>query len=135
MFRNRKSLFFTIIALILVSIVGVKAMNSGSEENKSAEKNTPELKQVESKYVCMVTDRLFNKEQIPVEVEGKTYYGCCDMCKGRLANDSDIRKGTDPLTENKVDKAQSVKAADSNGQIFYFEDKQNLVEFNKIVHK
>lgn len=130
MLKNNKSLFFVVAALLLVSMVGVKAMNSGQDQSKTAEKNTPELKQVDSEYVCMVTDRLFSKEQIPVEVEGKTYYGCCEMCKGRLANDPDVRKGIDPLSKNRVDKAQSVKAANSEGEIFYFENKQNLTEFN-----
>lgn len=135
MFRNKKSLFFTAIMLIVVSIVGVKAMNSGSEENKTTEKNTTELKQVESEYVCMVTDKLFNKEQIPVEVEGKTYYGCCEMCKGRLANDPGVRLGTDPLSEKKVDKAQSIAAASHEGDIYYFENKENLTKFNKIMYQ
>lgn len=135
MFKDNKFVFFAAIVLIFVSIIGFKVLNSGSEENKNSEVNTSALKQVDSKYVCMVTDKLFNKEQISVEVEGKTYYGCCDMCKGRLANDPDIRIGIDPISKKKVDKAQSVTAADSEGEIYYFEDKQNLVEFNKIMHK
>ncbi|MGH7884082.1 MAG: hypothetical protein ACRENO_00145 [Thermodesulfobacteriota bacterium] len=131
MFRNRKSLFFMIVGLILVSIVGVKAVNSGSEENKTTEKNTPELKQVESKYVCMVTDKVFNKEQIPVEVEGKTYYGCCEMCKGNLENDPSIRAAIDPVSGKSVDKALSAIGATSEGNIYYFENTNNLQNFGK----
>ena len=54
--------------------------------------------QVETKKVCMVNDALFEKDQIPVEVEGKTYYGCCQMCKARLAQDAAIRSAVDPVT-------------------------------------
>ena len=44
-----------------------------------------ELKRVETKKVCMVNNQVFEKDQIPVAVDGKTYYGCCEMCKERLA--------------------------------------------------
>lgn len=42
------------------------------------------VRQVEASKVCMVNDTVFDREQIAVEVEGKTYYGCCPMCKDRL---------------------------------------------------
>ena len=130
MFRNRKLLFFMLVGLILFSIVGVKAMNSGSEENKTADKDTPELKQVESKYVCMVTDKLFNKEQIPVEVDGKTYYGCCEMCKAKIKNNAQARVAIDPVSGNQVDKAVAVIGAAPDGTIYYFESEDNLNQYN-----
>ena len=39
----------------------------------------------DANLVCMVNDRYMGVEQIPVQVEGRTYYGCCEMCKTRLA--------------------------------------------------
>ena len=40
-----------------------------------------ELTGVENKYVCMITNKLFDTPQIPVKIEDKTYYGCCMVAK------------------------------------------------------
>jgi YHS domain-containing protein len=87
------------------------------------------VKRVEAKKVCMVTDHAFDKEQIPVTVEGKTYYGCCQMCKGRLASDAAVRTAVDPVTGKKVDKAKAVIAAHEDGTVLYFESEESLAKF------
>ena len=79
----------------------------------------------------MVTNALFEKDQIPVEVEGKTYYGCCEMCKGRLKNDPQARLATDPVSQKKVDKASAVIGANAEGKVFYFENEEHLSKFSK----
>ena len=78
----------------------------------------------------MITNQLFVKEQIPVEVEGKTYYGCCEMCKAKIKNNPASREATDPISGNKVDKAESVIGATDDGSIYYFETEENLEKFN-----
>lgn len=88
------------------------------------------LHKVEAKYVCMVNNKLFAEEQIAVEVEEKTYYGCCEMCKERLANDAAARHAVDPITGAKVDKASAVIGADEKGNVFYFENEANLEKAN-----
>ena len=87
------------------------------------------LTEVEPKYVCMVTNKLFPKEQIPVEVSNKTYYGCCEMCKAQLANNPDKREAVDPVSGKKVDKAVSVIGATTTGNVYYFESKENLSKY------
>ena len=89
----------------------------------------PALQEVDSIKVCMVNDQLFAKDQIPVEVEGKTYFGCCEMCKARLAEDEAIRHAVDPNTGATVDKATAVKAADASGAIFYFESSESFATY------
>ena len=89
------------------------------------------LKKVETKYVCMINNQVFDKVQIPIEVDGKTYYGCCAMCKERLGKDPESRKAIDPLTLKEVDKATAVIAADAEGTVQYFENEKNLEEYNK----
>ena len=89
------------------------------------------LKKVETKYVCMINNQVFDKVQIPVEVEGKTYYGCCAMCKERLAKDPESRKAVDPYSQKEVDKATAVIGADAEGTVQYFESEKNLEEYNK----
>ena len=88
-----------------------------------------ELERVEAVKVCMVNDQVFERDQIAVEVEGKTYYGCCEMCKTRLAQDTAVRQGTDPLTGETVDKATAVIAAGPDGKVLYFASEANLERF------
>src|SRR5215510_4702567 len=74
-----------------------------------------DIKKVDSKRVCMVNNTLFDKDQIPVAVDGKTYFGCCEMCKGRLAQDPALRSATDPISGKPVDKAKAVIGATPEG--------------------
>ncbi len=76
--------------------------------------------------VCMMNDRVMGNPQIPVVVEGSTYYGCCAMCKDRLAQDATARTATDPVTGKSVDKAKAVIAQRPDGSVLYFESKATL---------
>lgn len=91
----------------------------------------PALKRVETKKVCMVNNQVFEKDQIPVEVQGKTYYGCCEMCKERLSKDAESRTAVDPVTGKKVDKATAVIAALPDGNVLYFESEKTLEQYGK----
>lgn len=92
---------------------------------------TAGLRKVETKKVCMVNNTVFQKDQIPVEVDGKTYYGCCEMCKERLAKDESARYGTDPVSGARVDKATAVIAAQGDGTTLYFENEANFEAYAK----
>jgi YHS domain-containing protein len=89
------------------------------------------LKQVESKYVCMVTNQLYNKEQIPVVVEDKTYYGCCQMCEAKLKEDPTSRMAVDPVSGKEVDKSTAVIGASADGKVYYFESVEDLTAYGK----
>lgn len=89
----------------------------------------PALQKVEAKKVCMVNDQMFGKDQIPVEVQGKTYYGCCEMCKERLAKDEAARTAVDPLSGKKVDKATAVIGAKADGSVLYFESDKSFADY------
>jgi YHS domain-containing protein len=93
-------------------------------------KPTTALKKVETKTVCMINEHAMGKDQIPVEVEGKTYYGCCEMCKKALAADAAKRVAIDPVTGKQVDKATAVIAAQEDGRVFYFESDETLAKHN-----
>ena len=88
------------------------------------------LKKVEPKTVCMVNEQAMGKDQIPVEVDGKTYYGCCEMCKKALADNAEKRVATDPVTGKAVDKAKAVIAAQEDGRVWYFESEETLAKYN-----
>ena len=89
------------------------------------------LQRVAPKRVCMVNDTVFPKDQIPVKVDGKTYFGCCEMCKGRLASDPTIRQATDPVSGKPVDKAKAVIGATPDGKVLYFESDKTFAAYRK----
>lgn len=89
------------------------------------------LERVEPEYVCMVNDKRFPNAQIPVEVNGKTYYGCCQMCKAKLENVQEIRESRDPVSGGIVDKASAVIGAGPDWTVYYFENEDNLKRFDQ----
>jgi YHS domain-containing protein len=89
------------------------------------------VQRVDPQRVCMVNDSLFPKDQIPVRVGDKTYFGCCEMCKGRLADDAAVRQAVDPVSKKTVDKATAVIGAQPDGSVLYFENAANLARYNQ----
>jgi YHS domain-containing protein len=81
--------------------------------------------------VCMVNDRFMGTQQIPVKVEGRTYYGCCEMCKTRLWQDKTVRYAQDPVTGKTVDKATAVIGRRPDGSVLYFESATTLARYNR----
>jgi YHS domain-containing protein len=79
--------------------------------------------------VCMVNDEYMGKPQIPVEVEGRTYFGCCAMCKEKLENQPAARTAQDPVTGEAVDKAKAVIVKDASGKVLYFASEETLRRF------
>lgn len=121
----RVSLAFSALAsAILLSLTALVAAKEASNESAATA-----LVQVEAKFVCMINDQRFSKAQIPVDVGGRTYYGCCEMCKERLRGDESSRAGIDPVSGKKVDKATAVIGATPDGTVYYFETAENLKRF------
>lgn len=113
---------------ILLSLTALAAPEEPSNESAATA-----LVQVEAMYVCMINDQRFSKVQIPVDVGGRTYYGCCEMCKERLRGDESSRTGIDPVSGKKVDKATAVIGATPDGTVYYFETVENLKRFKPAV--
>jgi YHS domain-containing protein len=82
--------------------------------------------QVDPSLVCMVNNHFMGTEQIRVAVDGKTYFGCCEMCKTRLADDPTTRAAKDPVSGATVDKAAAVIGREASGSVVYFENEKNL---------
>ncbi len=79
------------------------------------------LRRVEDpSLVCMVNDQVMGRPQIPITVEGRMYYGCCENCKTRLAQDATARTATDPVSGEAVDKTAAVIGQDATGKVLYF---------------
>jgi len=113
--------------VLLLSIV---AMVAGLFYAATARaENTVERYKVEPGIVCMVTDKVMGKPQIPVVVEGKTYYGCCKNCVGTLKNDASIRYAKDPVTGAMVDKSKAFILEGPAGDALYFESALTAAKF------
>lgn len=79
----------------------------------------------------MVNDQYMGREQIPVSVGEKTYYGCCAGCKDKLQNNVSARTAADPVTGKAVDKASAVIARNDDGKVFYFESEETLGRYGR----
>lgn len=88
---------------------------------------------VPNKQVCMVNNAYMGKDQFEVPYDGKTYYGCCNMCVERIPNDETARKATDPFTGKEIDKANAyIVLKDQQGNVDYFENEENYKKFSQL---
>lgn len=116
------------------SMVSTFSILMGAFVFESAQAAAP-LTIVQNEKVCMVTNMLFPKKQIPVSHDGKTYYGCCENCKETLATDSKARSAIDPVSGKSVDKAKAVIAARADHSVVYFENRKNFEAYVKSAPK
>jgi len=80
-------------------------------------------------YVCMMQDMVLTKPGIAIEYEGKTYYGCCDMCKDKIKNQPQkYTRATDAVSGNQVDKATAFIYG-LDGDAYYFTSEANRKAF------
>ena len=118
---NKNRLVFA-LALILTFVASAAMPAEDAAQDK--------VVVVLSKNVCMINNRSMANEQIPVEIDGKTYYGCCPMCKERLVKDESSRYAIDPVSGKTVDKAKAVIGALPGAAVLYFENETNLQKYN-----
>ena len=135
------SLMFALLVALLLALVPPRALSSSDKGMQASSMQTSpmpaadaapagKLTKIDARMVCMVRNHAFDEPQIPIEIKGKTYYGCCDMCKGMLAKDRKQRVAIDPVSKRKVDKATAVIGVGSNKGILYFENDANLEKYN-----
>lgn len=127
MFRFLPRLAAAVSAAALLT--AVSAAPALAADSKAAAKPAAAVTKVEPKKVCMINNELMDKDQIPVEVQGKTYYGCCKMCKDKLTTDAASRSAVDPVSGKTVDKASAVIGAKADGSVLYFENDENLAKY------
>lgn len=115
---------------VIASVAALSDSLFAAPQGQAEQAKGQGLVQAEAKYVCMINNQRFNKEQIPVVVGKLTYYGCCEMCKVKLRNDAKSRTAIDPVSNKKVDKATAVIGVDADGTAYYFENLENMKQFN-----
>ena len=133
------NLAFSIIVLITSISCNNQKKEIKNEVQKEAvtiQENSTEAKKeakLESSLVCFVNNKFMGINQIPVEVEGKTYYGCCQDCVAKIKTQREVRYAKDPLTGAEVDKALAyiVISPQGNNDVLYFESEQNYLTYLK----
>ena len=105
-------------ALLLLTAITTptwaESQEDQGEQPSAATAAEASLVKVDPKYVCMPNNRLFKKEQLSTEIEGKTYYGCCKMCINALNSDPRQRLAIDPISGREIDKAKAVTEVTTN---------------------
>ena len=130
--RNLVYVYLTIAALLVTATALVYWINH-QQLKPSIGYSPDEIERpVEPSLVCMVNDAYMGKPQIPVPVNGKTYYGCCEMCVDKLNNIESARIAIDPFSGNQVDKSEAfIVVTNTQGAVAYFESEANYSAFKK----
>lgn len=111
-----------LVTLLVVGLfLGIATVSQGTKLQKIEDRS----------HVCMLKNRAVGKPLIPVQVEGATYYGCCEMCTGTLQKDRKERFAVDPVTKREVDKARAVIGVQPGGEVLYFENEKSFQAFSR----
>ncbi len=130
----------TIMTIILVSIIAISC-NSENKNNTTIKEDVETTKstiepaeQIKPTDICMFYNVILDApSEYPVEVDGKTYYGCCDYSSSQLREDSTTRFSIDPFSGEKVDKVGALIFPDPNRDngVLYFKTKDNYLQYIK----
>ncbi len=118
------------VLILAATGVPIPAYASGELQPASG----PSGSQLKTSQVCMMNNKYFGTEQIPVPVSGKTYYGCCAGCAASLqANTNNIRYARDPFSGEEVDKAEAFIALKSPAtkEVLYFKSEENYKRYSE----
>lgn len=104
---------------------------SADDGNSSGAVGASLTRVTDRSLVCMVNNQFMGRPQIPVMVQGRTYYGCCEMCKGRLERDPSSRVSVDPVSGKTIDKADAIIARSDDDKTLYFESEQTFAAYTR----
>ncbi len=110
---------FMLFAVIVLSLMFTAVV---AQAGKSVEP-------VKNNMVCMINNAVMGKPQIPVVVNGKTYYGCCKDCAAKLKANRSARFAKDPVTGREVDKSAAFITATPEGDAVYFESRESAEKY------
>lgn len=120
--RNRLFNGRALVVLLVTGLfLGIAAVSQGTKLQRIEDRST----------VCMLKNRTLGRPFIPVVVDGKTYYGCCEMCTGTLQKIRKERFAIDPVTGKTVDKSKAIIGALPDGAVLYFENEKSFLAFSR----
>lgn len=130
--RNLVYAYLTIAALLVTATALVYWINYQHLKPSVSYRPDEIERPIDPSLVCMVNDAYMGVAQIPVPVNGKTYYGCCQGCVDKLNNLESARIAIDPYSGNPVDKSEAyIVLMNPQGAVAYFESETNYSAFKK----
>lgn len=130
--RNLVYAYLTIAALLVTATALVYWINYQHLKPSVSYRPDEIERPIDPSLVCMVNDAYMGVAQIPVPVNGKTYYGCCQGCVDKLNNLESARIAIDPYSGNPVDKSEAyIVLMNTQGAVAYFESETNYSAFKK----
>lgn len=117
-------------AFILLMLLAISAPAFATQATAVKETSAKALQSLKHSDVCMVQNRHGIMKMIPVEIDGKMYYGCCAGCVGKLKFSPAVRFSKDPVTGKEVDKAKAFIIGNKDGTVTYFESKETAEQFS-----
>lgn len=138
---NNLKIFFILIPLVVLLFACSSKMEKNQATTQQAStkevvQNTSsnqKLEIVDNEKVCMVNDKFMSVKQIPIAVDGITYYGCCQNCVKKIQDNLEgVRYSKDPISGKKVDKASAIIVQNKeDGTVQYFESKASAQDYMK----
>lgn len=116
-----------VLLIGLFILIGAPVFHSHAADQKEAQRQA--IEPVKHSDVCMVQNRYGIMKMIPVEIDGKMYYGCCGGCVAKLKFRPEVRFSKDPVTGKDVDKASAFIVGNPDGTVTYFESKDTAEKF------
>ncbi|MDF1546732.1 MAG: hypothetical protein P1P88_02845 [Bacteroidales bacterium] len=94
-------------------------------------------KEIPDSMVCMVSGEVKNKAIKPIFVNGKTYWGCCNMCIAKLTNNTgNVQFALDPLTKKQINKSDAVIRLNPKyqRQALFFESNKTYHQYIQLIN-
>lgn len=121
------------LALLMLVLLSCNSCNEKATKNtfNTVKFSDTAVTRLPNSQVCMVNNRFMNSEQIPVPLEGKTYYGCCEGCVKMLKEDPTSHFTIDSLSGEQVDKAIAfiIGKPGSKEDVLYFTSEENARKY------
>ena len=128
-----KRVLLILLPVVAFALVGCATKSSPATETarSSEQAEGANLVRTQASEVCMMNDRYMGGEQMPIEIDGKTYYGCCAGCQARLEHDEETRYAIDPVSGARVDKATAIIGRGEKNRVYYFENIENYASYHR----
>jgi YHS domain-containing protein len=89
----------------------------------------PNVSIPERTRVCMMQDTVMAVPAVPLTHNGKSYFGCCEMCKAKIAAEPErYTLARDPVSGAVVDKATAALLS-VDGRVLYFESEETRARY------
>ncbi|MUP39402.1 hypothetical protein [Labilibaculum euxinus] len=133
-----KALLILGLIILLVAIVVYAPVINERDKSETLKFSSFEGKEMLDNMVCMVRGDIKSKSTLPIQIEDKTYRGCCQKCMDKLErNVNNIRFTIDPITGQSINKADAVIKQDphDNKRVLFFKSNETYNQYLKIINK